>query len=214
MAKEVVLKATRREVTGKHVKVLRREGQLPAVIYGHSVKPLAITLDAHEASLALAGISSSTFVTIDLDGEQHSALVREKQRDYVRNRLVHVDFQVVSQNETIRAAVRIDLHGESPAVREFNAVIVQQLNQVEVEAFPRDLPERFIVDISKLEEVGNSIAVSDLEISDKVTLLTSPDEIVVVATGAAPEEVEEEVAEATASEPELIERGKKEEDEE
>src|SRR5574338_349507 len=213
MAKEVVLKATRREMTGKQVKEMRRHGKLPAVMYGHRVDPQAITLDEHEATLALTGLSSSTIVTIDVDGKLHATLVREKQKDYVKNRLIHVDFQVVSLTEKIRAAVRVDLHGESPAVKDFNAVLLHQVNEIEVEALPRDLPERFVIDVSKLTAVGDSFAVRDLEVSNKVTVLTDPDEIIVVATGQAAEESEEAAVEA-AAEPEVIERGKKEEDEE
>lgn len=212
MANKVVLKATRRDVMGKQVKALRRQGRLPAVMYGHTMEPVKISLDAHESSLVLPGLSSSTIVVIDLDGEQHSALVREKQKDYLKNSLLHVDFQVVSQNETIRAAVRIDLHGTSPAVKDFNAVIVHSINEVEVEALPANLPERFIVDISKLAAVGDAIYVRDLPVSEKVTILTSGDEILVLATGAAPEEVEEAPA-GEVAEPEVIERGKKEEEE-
>lgn len=210
---EVILKATRRNVTGKQVKALRRQGRLPAVLYGHNVEPIAVSLDAHEVSLALTGLSASTIVTIDLEGEQHATLVRERQKDYVRNSFIHIDFQVVSLTEKIRAMVRIEVRGNSPAVKDFNAVLVHNINEVEVEALPRDLPEHFIVDVSKLANIGDVIQVRDLEVSDKVEVLEDPDEIIVVATGAAPEEVEE-VAEVEAAEPELIERGKKEEEEE
>jgi large subunit ribosomal protein L25 len=214
MAKEsVVIKANRRSVTGKQVKALRRKGQLPGVIYGHNVEPVAISLDAHEASLVLPTLSSSTIINIDLEGVQHAALVREKQRDYVKNRLVHVDFQVVSLTETIRAEVRVDVHGVSPAVKDYNAVIVHNLSQVEVEALPGDLPERFVVDISGLKSVGDSISVRDLPASDRVTILTDLDEIIVVATGAAPEEVETE-GDGELAEPEVIERGKRDEEDE
>src|SRR5512143_1285037 len=115
----VVLKAARRDVTGKHVKSLRRQGRLPAVLYGHKFAPIAISLDAHEASLALHGISSSAIVTVELDGEQHAALVRERQRDYVKNTFLHIDFQVVSLTEKIRTMVHIEVHGLSPAVKDF-----------------------------------------------------------------------------------------------
>lgn len=208
-----VLKATRRNVTGKQVKALRRQGRLPAVMYGHKFEPINISLDAHEASLLIPRLSSSAIVTIDLDGEQHAALIREKQRDYVKNKLVHVDFQIVSLTEKIRAAVHIELQGLSPAVKDFNAVIVQNLAQVEVEALPRDLPERLVVDVTKLAAVGDAIHVRDLEIPAKVEVLTPTDEIVVVATGAAAEEVEAEAGAEGAAEPEIIERGKKEEEE-
>ncbi len=211
---KVVLKATRRDVTGKHVKALRRQGRLPAVLYGHKFEPIAISLDAHEASLALHGISTSTIVTVELDGEQHAALVRERQRDYVKNTFLHIDFQVVSLTEKIRTMVHIEVHGLSPAVKDFNAVLVHSLTQVEVEALPRDLPERLVADVSKLAAIGDTIHVRDLATSDKFQILTDPDEIVVVATGAAPEEVEEVAPAAEAAEPEVIERGKKEEEEE
>jgi large subunit ribosomal protein L25 len=210
---KIVLKATRRNVTGKQVKALRRQGRLPAVMYGHKVDPVSISLDNHESSLILPKVSCSTIVTIDLEGEQHAALVRERQKDPVKGTLVHVDFQVISLTEKIRAAVRIEVHGLSPAVKDYNAVIVNNLTEIEVEALPGDLPERIVVDAGKLAQVGDAIYVRDLPVSDKVEVLTDVDEIVVVATGAAPEEVEEAEGEAMA-EPEVIERGKKEEDEE
>ncbi len=210
---KVVLKATRRDVTGKQVKSLRRQGRLPAVMYGHKFEPINISLDAHEASLIIPKLSSSSIVTVDVDGDQHAALVREKQRDYIKNRLLHVDFQVVSMNEKIRAMVHIEITGTSPAVKDYNAVIVTSLAQVEVEALPNDLPEKYSVDASKLANIGDAIYVRDLPQSDKVQIHTPADEIILVATGAAPEEVEEAPAEG-AAEPEVIERGKKEEDEE
>ncbi len=210
---KIILKATRRNVTGKQVKALRRQGLLPAVLYGHQIEPISISLDAHDMSLVLPKLSPSTIVTIDLEGVEHATLVREKQRDYIRNSFIHIDFQVVSLTERISSEVRVDVHGTAPAVKDFNAIIVTNLTQVEVEALPQELPERIVVDISVLKEVGDAIYVRDLKVSDQVEILTDPDEIVVVATGAAPEEVEEEVV-TEANEPEVIERGKREEEEE
>lgn len=210
---KIVLKATRRNVVGKHVKEVRRQGLLPAVLYGHKFEPINISLNAHDASLVLGAVTPSTIVTIDLEGTEHAALVRERQKNYLRNSLLHVDFQVVSQNETIRAMVPVVLTGVAPAVKDFNAVIVTNVTQIEVEALPRDLPEHFEIDIAVLTGVGDSIKVSDLTVSNKVNVHTAADEILVVATGAAPEEVVEEVA-TEGAEPEVIERGKKDEDEE
>lgn len=209
----VVLKATRRNVTGKQVKALRRQGRLPAVLYGHGFEPIAISLDQHNSSLVLPGLSSSAIVTVDLDGEQYAALVRERQKDFIRNAFIHVDFQVVSLTETLRTTVHIEVRGNSPAVKDFNAVLVTNLAQVEVEALPQNLPERLVVDVAKLAQVGDAFRVSDLEVPSGVMILTDPDEIIVVATGAAAEEVEETPTTETA-EPEVIERGKKEEGEE
>ena len=215
---QVVLKATKREVIGKQVKAMRREGKLPAVIYGRHTDPISIALDAHNASLVLGRLTSSSLVTIELDGTQYPTLVREKQRDYIKNRLLHVDFLVVSLDETITASVRLNYIGVSVAVKDFDAVLVHNLDQVQVECLPGDLPEQIDVDISVLARPGESIRVKDLRVSDKVTVLDDPETTVAVAAFA---RVEEEVAPvpgaevaAEEGEPELaVERGKKEEEE-
>ena len=200
-------------MTGKQVKSLRRQGRLPGVLYGHGFEPVAISMDAHQSALILPGLSSSAIVTVDLDGEQHAALVRERQKDYIRNAYIHVDFQVVSLTEKLRTMVHIEVRGLSPAVKDFNAVLVNNLTQVEVQALPQDLPERLVVDVSKLAMIGDAFHVREMDIPSGVEVLTDPNEIIVVATGAAPEEVEE-VAATEVAEPEVIERGKKEEEEE
>src|SRR5574339_265572 len=122
---KVVLKAERRDVIGKQVKAMRRAGRLPAVIYGRHTEPINVVLDAHEASLVLGRLTSSSLVTIDLDGREYPALVREKQRDYIKNRLLHVDFLAVSLTETLRASVAVNLVGISAAVKDYNAVLVK-----------------------------------------------------------------------------------------
>jgi large subunit ribosomal protein L25 len=216
---KVVLNAEKRDVVGKQVKALRRAGKLPAVIYGRRTEPISVSLDAHSASLILGRLTSSSLVTIALDGQEYPALVREKQRDYIKNRLLHVDFLTVSLTETLRASVAVNLVGVSMAVKDYNAVLVTNLQSLEVECLPTDLPERIDVDISVLARPGDGIRVRDLSVSDKVRLLDDPDTMVVVATFA---RVEEEAAVPGAegvapaeAEPELaVERGKKEEEEE
>ena len=208
---KVVLKATRRTVTGKHVSTLRRQGLLPAVMYGHGVEPIAISLDAHSTSLALTGLSSSTLVNIDLEGQVKAALVREKQRDPVKRNLVHVDFQVVSMTEKLRAKVSILLEGVAPAVKDFNGVVVSNINDIEVEALPGDLPEHILVDISGLAAIGDSLHVKDLKLGKGVEIFADPEEVVVVIAGIK-EEVEPEAVADETNEPEVIERGKKEEE--
>lgn len=217
---KVVIKATKRNVVGKQVKAMRREGKLPAVIYGRHNEPIIISLDAHTASLALGRLSSSSLVTIDVDGTQYATLVREKQRDYIKNRLLHVDFLAVSLDEKITATVSLHFIGVSIAVKDFNAVLVHNLEELEVECLPGDLPEGIDVDISVLSKIGDGIRVRDVVVADKVRILENPDTMVAVAT--APK-VEEEVAAVpsaeavapTEAEPELsVERGKKEDEEE
>jgi large subunit ribosomal protein L25 len=216
---KVILKAEKRDVIGKQLRALRRAGKLPAVIYGRHTDPIIVSLDAHSASLVLGRLTSSSLVTVDLDGKEYPALVREKQRDYIKNRLLHVDFLTVSLTETLRASVAVNLVGVSAAVKDYNAVLVVNLQSLEVECLPADLPERIDVDISVLARPGEGIRVRDIKVSDKVQLLDDPDTMVAVATFAKVEEEGAgvpgaEVAPAEA-EPELaVERGKKEDEEE
>ncbi len=207
---KVVLKATKRDVIGKKVGALRRQGKLPAVLYGHHIETTAIMLDAHEGSQTLSHLTSSSLVTIDLDGKEYLALVREKQRDFIKNRLVHLDFQVVSLTEKMRAKVGIELAGTAPAVKDFNAVIHTGLTEMEIECMPEDLPERIVVDISGLAELGDSVRVRDVVLSDKVKILDDLEEIVAVATAPKKEEIIEEAPVEEEAAPEVIERGKKE----
>lgn len=210
----VILKATRRDVIGKQVKALRRAGQLPAVLYGHKFDPRPIALDMRDASRVLASLTSSSLVQIDLEGEMLTALVRDKQRDYLKATFLHVDFQVVSMTEKIRAYVQVHITGKSPAVRDFNAIAEQLINEIEIEALPGDLPEVFTVDISGLATIGNHIQIKDLVVPAGVEILMDMEEIIVSITAASMEaEVAEEEVEAAAGEPEVIEKGKKEEEE-
>lgn len=211
---KVVLQAKPRQVTGKKVNALRRAGLLPAVIYGKQFEPLPIVLNASEATKVLAHLSSSSLITLVVDGKEYPALVREKQRDFIKNRLLHVDFLAVSMTEKIRATVGIELVGSAPAVKEYNAVLVTGLDEIEIECLPGDLPERIVVDLSGLKEIGDGIYVRDLPLSEGVRVLSDPDELIVVATAAEAEEEEAEAVAGEAAEPEVIERGKKEEEEE
>jgi large subunit ribosomal protein L25 len=215
---KVVVQAEKRTVIGKQVKALRREGKLPAVIYGYGIDPISIVLDQRSASRLLAKASSSTLVTIELAGVQYPTLVREKQLDFIRNSLIHVDFMAVSMTEKITASVGVHIVGEAPAVKEFGAILVTGLTELEVECLATDLPERFTVDVSGLTEISSGVYVKDVVAPPNVEILDDPEEMIVVATAAAIEEEEEEEevleGEEELEEPEVIEKGKKEEEEE
>jgi len=212
---KLVIKAVKREIKGKQVGQLRRDGKLPAVIYGRHIEAsLPIVMDLRDASKALHGLSSSSIVTIDVDGTEYPSLVREKQRDYIRNILRHVDFQAVSLTEKIRADVELVVEGISPAVKDFNGMVVMNLSKIEVEALPQHLPERIHLDISGLNRIGDAIHVKNITVPENVTIHNDPEDIVIVITAAGA--VEEPVAvvegAVTLAEPEVIEKGKKEEE--
>ena len=206
-----VLKANYRTVIGKKVGTLRRQGKLPGILYGHHIDPTPIEMDLREATKLLSSLSSSALVQIDLNGTPYSALVRETQRDFIRGTYQHIDFQTVSLTEKLRTKVSVELIGTSPAVKDYNGYIITGLDELEVECFPQDLPERIVVDISPLRQIGSGIYVRDVVLSKDVILLDNPDEMIAIVTAAGKEE---EVVEAapTGEEPEVIERGKKEEE--
>jgi large subunit ribosomal protein L25 len=207
---EVVLNAEKRDVIGKQVKALRRQGKLPGIIYGHGIEPLAISLNHKEASRILPSLSASHLVVIKVDNQPHTTLVREKQRHPVKGHMIHVDFQEVSMTERLKAQVQLVFVGDAPAVKNFNGIVVFNLEEIEVEALPGDLPDRITVDISSLVNIGDAIHVSDIQMPAAVEMLEDSSEIIVVVT--APTLAAEEVTETAAEEPEVIERGKKEEE--
>ncbi|NTW26249.1 MAG: 50S ribosomal protein L25 [Lentimicrobium sp.] len=203
--------ATKRTVTGKKVENLRREGLLPGVMYGHNIKPTPISMKLKDATKVLNSVTKSSIVSLVVDGEENSVLVREKQRNYLKGTYLHIDFQVVSSTEKLRTYVSIVLTGTSPAVKDFDGVVVTGISQIEVEAFPQDLPESFIVDISSMDQIGSEIFVKDIPVPANVEILTPAEELVVIISSTKEEVVEEVISEGPV-EPEVIERGKKEED--
>ena len=208
---QIVLKAKKRDVRGKQVKVYRREGQLPAIVYGRGIDPIPVVLDYREAIHILPTLTSSQLVVVEVDGNQHMSLVREKQRHPVSGALLHVDFQRVSMTERLRTNVMLELFGEAPAVKNYGGILVTVQEEVEVECLPSDLPEKIRVSLAELVNIGDSIHVRDLVLPPKVDVLSDPGDMIVVVT--APEAEEVVVEEAIgAEEPEVIERGRKEEE--
>lgn len=210
---KIVLKATSRQVTGKQVRALRREGLLPAVVYGRHVEPYAISLPHHSTSMELEGIGGSTLMVIEVDGKPHNVVVRQKQRHPVTGSLIHLDFQEVSMTEKMRAMVRIELTGAAPAVKELDGVMVTGQEEVEVECLPGDLPESIEVNLAALRDIGDGIFVSDLQTPKGVAVLSDPEEMIVLITAPISEAALEAMEAGVEAEPEVIEKGKKEEEE-
>jgi large subunit ribosomal protein L25 len=208
---QVVLKATRRDVIGKQVNALRRAGKLPGVLYGRRFDPIPVTFELRQTSRALQHLPTSALITIDLEGERHLALIREKQRDFLRGTLRHLDFQVVSMRDKLRVEVPVFITGESPAMKDYNGVPVTGLEELEVECFPQDLPEKIVVNISGLNNIGDGVYVRDVVPPANVEILEDPDDMIYLITAQAAEEVEP--AAVAGVEPEVIEKGKQEEEE-
>jgi large subunit ribosomal protein L25 len=211
----IKLEAKRREVLGKQVRALRRQGMIPAVIYGAGLEPMPIELEAVEASKTLGRATSATLVEVVVGDETHTSLVREVQRDPVQRNILHVDLLKVAMDQLIRAEVPLDVIGEAPAVKTLGGILVPGIDQVEVEALPADLPDRIVVDISVLTKIDDSITVASISLKPGVRMLTDSDEVVARVIYQAEEILEAPVEAVPATtEPEVIARAKKEEEEE
>jgi len=210
------LTAAPRQVIGKQVKALRRAGQVPAILYGRNVEPMALQLEARSLNRVLSRVGQSRLIKLNVQGqpEPHMALARAIHREPITGSLYHVDFLAVSMTEKIKVQVQVILVGESPAVQRGEGVLVHALNSIEIQCLPGDLMDAIRVDVSTLDKVDAQVAVKDLKVSEGIEILAGPDEMVVRVTPVREEKVEEVVpvvAEA-AAEVEVIEKGKKEEE--
>jgi len=185
--KSIKLESKKREVFGRKVKNLRSDGKIPANIFGKKIKSEAIIVDGKEFSevYKLAGETQ----IIDLSGKP--VLISNIQYDPVNESYLHVDFRQVDLSEKITASVPLVFEGESPAEKQSLGTVVEQIDEIEVEALPTDLPEKIIVDVSVLTEVDQAIYVKDLKIPAKVEVKDDSESIVVKVE---PPQKEEEMA--------------------
>jgi large subunit ribosomal protein L25 len=211
----VELEAQSRVVRGKQVKQLRAEQWIPSVVYGPDMPAKAIQIEERDLSKALRQAGSTTLIDLNIDdeGQPYVVLAREIQRDIITGRLQHVDFYQVRLTEKVKTTPRLEFVGESPALQSGRAVLIQGMTELEVECLPTDLISSITVDVSSLENMGDSVTVSDLSIPSTVTVLADPDDVVVsvVATRMAAEieameeEEEELIPEELMPEMEIVE---------
>jgi len=223
MTENTVLEAQKRVIKGKQVKALRREGLLPGVIYGRigkeQIDPVKIQLDLRETSKKINKLTGSSLVDLKLEGKTYPVILREAQRDIIYGTLLHVDFMAVSLTEKLQTAVPIELIGQAPAEINMAAVVVTGVSELEIECLPQDLPERIEVDATVLVDIDSAIYVKDLDLPESFDVLTDPEELIAGVTYVSIEEEPEEEEEAEFAElleedvePEVIEKGKKEDE--
>jgi large subunit ribosomal protein L25 len=211
---QIELKAEKRTIIGKRVKVLRREGIIPALLYGPKTEPVPIQCDARELQRVLAWAGGTNLIALRIGdaGKPKMTLVSEVQRDSITNDLYHVDFYQVVMTEKVTAEVNIVFVGKPPAVQQSDVMLLQGADSVEVECLPGDLIHSIEVELSDLE-IDDAIYVRDLQVPDNVAILTDGEELVVkVQYIYIPEEEEEveEWLEVAPEEVEVIVKGKEE----
>lgn len=202
---QVSLKARQRADTGKQVaKALRRDGGLPAVVYGSGESPTPLTLDYREFEGFLRKTrGESVVINLEIEGmEDKKALLRDIQRDYLRNQLLHADFQQIRMTDRITTEVSLVMIGEPVGVTRDGGVLDQSLRVIEISCVASEIPEHLEVDISSLS-MGETIHISDLSF-ENVEIVTDGEVAVVSVLTPMAEEPEEEEVDLEQEEPEII----------
>lgn len=172
------IKVEKRKITGKQVKKLRREGLLPANVYGKDFKSLACQVSLKEFKSLFNKVHETGLVDLELDSKVLPVLIHNIQLDPRTQEPLHADFYKVDLKEKIRANVPLVSVDESPAVIDNKGLLLQLLSEVEVEALPTDLPEKIEVSIANLKEVNDEITVAQLKPPTGVTIVNDPSQIV------------------------------------
>jgi large subunit ribosomal protein L25 len=176
---EFNLQVQKRTVKGKKVSTLRNAGYVPASIYGPLIDPVKIQVDYRELELTLRDAGGTNVIDIAVeDGETYPVLAREVQRDIIRGDILHVDFFSPDMNKKIRANVRLVIEGQSPLVASRKGIMITGPNSITVEMLPSNLINEVSVDVSQLTEMGATIEVKDLPISEGITVINDPDEMI------------------------------------
>ena len=194
-----------RSMTGKKVKALRRAGITPANIFGHGIESHSIQANTVTLEKTLARAGGTHLITLKNPSDKdRQVLVTGIRKDPITGKLLHVDFHQVSLKDKVKVAVPLVFEGETKASRRNDLVVLENLNSIEVECLPTEIPENITIDISELAEAGDRLLVSDLILDEKITVLTNPDDMLIAVSQARAEveEVVEEAAEAEVTEAE------------
>ena len=215
------LTTTKRTITGKKVRQLRSQGIIPAVVYGQEIGSIPLTVTEADFRELYHQVSEGGLLTIKVDDQRYSVLLRDLQIDPVSRQLLHIDFFQVDLTKKVEVTVPLVAVGESLAVESGLGILLMVRDEVEVECLPTDIPDQIEVDISVLKEVGDALVANQLSIDqDKITLLVDQDETLVkISPAVMEEEVEQlgprdEVGEEEAGKEGKAETGKDEDEEE
>lgn len=188
-----VLNAETRKVLGKKVKKLRREGILPANVYGKGLESKALQVKLTDFNEVYDKAGETSLVDLKVEGKSHPVLIKSLQIDYARNLPMHADFYQVNLKEKVRTMVPVIVEGEAKAVVDNIGVLLTTLAEVEIEALPDRIPEHISVNVESLAQIDDSITVGDLKTEEGIEILTDPGVTVVKIAEPAKEE-EPEVA--------------------
>ncbi|MBI2613925.1 MAG: 50S ribosomal protein L25 [Candidatus Levybacteria bacterium] len=198
--KRFSLKVEPRKIVGKKVKKLRKEGFLPANIYGKGVKSLSLQVPYKEFEKVYKEAGVTGIVDVEVDGTVRPSLIHNVQQDYYNHQLLHADFFQVNLKEKVTTMVKIVAIGEPKAVSEKLGLLLQPLAEVEIEALPTDLPDKIEVNVEPLAELDAQITVGEIKAPTGVTILTDAGQVVAkIGSLISKEAAEQAAAEAAAA---------------
>jgi large subunit ribosomal protein L25 len=210
---EIVVSAEKRTEKGKNVnRRLRVAGRIPGVVYGGKGEPMAVAVSPKEIGAVLRSASGeNTLFDLELGGSRRKVILKEYQVEPIKGKLLHADFYEVALDKVLEVKVHVELTGTPVGVKVQGGILDFVTRELEIECLPTDIPDKIALDVSGLE-LGKHIRVSDLQISDKVTMLTDPEVVIVHVVAPRAEEVVAPVegaeAAAAGTEPEVIKKGK------
>jgi large subunit ribosomal protein L25 len=206
---KIELEVTNREILGKKVKHLRRQGITPVHLFGHGIKSLALQCETGELERALGQAGQTRLISLKIDKEKKSrtSVIREFNRDWRKGQLLHVDFYQVKMEEKIKLEVPVALVGEAPALQSKAYMLEHELGTLTVECLPAKIPASLEVDISSLTEPEQTIRVKDVTLDKDIAVLNDPELVVAKISSRPVEKIEEEVVEVVEEAEEAIEEG-------
>ena len=204
---QVELQTATREILGKKVRFLRRQGVIPVHLFGHGIESVALQCDVAQLQQVIAEAGKTKIISLKLDKAKkpRNVMVREIQRSPLTGELLHVDFYQVRMEEKIQVAVPIVLVGEAPALKSKENMLAQDLYSLTIECLPGQIPTSVELDLSSLTETEQAIQVRDITLGEGVTVLNDPEHMVVKISRRPVEKVEEVVVEEEVVEEEVAE---------
>jgi len=208
----IKLKAQKREILGKKTKKIRKDGLIPAVIYGHEFKNIPLQIAKSDFLKVLSEAGESTIINLDIEGEKtHQALIHGLERAPVSDEILHVDFYQITADEAMTIDVPLIFEGISPLVKDLGGTLVTNLKTIKVKALPKDLPHDIKLDISVLQNFGDKIKASDLPRLTGVEYLVHADETIALVEEPRSEEELKALSEEVKEDVEKVEGVVKEE---
>ncbi len=158
---------------------LRKQNVIPAVCYGKGFQNHSVTVEYQAFRKAFKQASTTQVINLSVDGQKLPVLIHEIDYNPISDRFTHVDFLQIDMNKKVTATVPVVVVGEAPAVKTFNGIVSLVKHEIEVHCLPMDIPHEITVDVSKLENIGDSIHIKDLKFNDKVEILSDLEEMLV-----------------------------------